>query len=254
MNHPINQMKMLIWGLMMGLCLWMLSPPMMAGIKTKPSDLLPLTEYEATYVLSWHGIKGGESKHSLTKRQDGLYHVSSVSEPFIKMLPFHYVEKTDFYWKNGEVVPRNYYYNIKEGRRHKSGNVFFDWQENKVFNKVSKEPWEAKIPDNVQDKLTHAVALRLDLMQKPRRNEYVYTVAEDDEIKPYTFYFLGEEKLKTRIGDLDTVVYKLITKEGRATYMWLAVNHQYLPVRVHHYKDGKKVGSGVIKDYHPSRT
>jgi len=228
----------------------MLSPPLRAGISSKPSDFLPLTEYEATYVLSWHGIKGGESNHRLARRDDGVYHVETSSEPYIKILPFRYVEKTDFLWENSKIVPINYYYNFKEGRRHKTGNVFFDYKQNKVYNKISHEPWEAQLVKDLQDKLTHTIRLRLDLL-KGQEPTYVYTVAEDDEIKPYTFKVIGQESLETEIGNITALKLEHTAKKDRSTLMWLSIDHHYLPVQVQHFRDGKKVGSGAIKNYRP---
>lgn len=252
MQHPLNSIKLLFWGTFFGLALWMLSPGVQAGINTKPTDHLPLAEYEAEYYVSWHGIRGGESKHRLVRRADGAYHVSSTTEPYLKFLPFKYVEKADFQWENGKVIPRNYYYNLKEGRRHKKGNVAFDWRHGKVFNKISKEPWEENTIKDMQDKLSHTVQLRLDLLND-HQPSYTYTVAEDDEVKPYTFKLLNLETLETNIGTLQALKIEHTSKKGRKTHMWLSVDHDYLPVQVHHFRDGKKVGSGAIKSYTPTQ-
>lgn len=250
MNHPIVQLKTLMIGAVV-LCLWGLTHPVHAGIQSKPSDHLPIDEYQATYVIKWHGIKGGESVHRLKRRKDGLYHVASVTEPYLSFIPVGYTERADFAWQNGEIIPQNYYYDIQEGSRHKQGNVLFDWDKQIVANRVSHEPWQQSMPPEIQDKLTHAVKLRLDLMKGNHQKKYTYTVAEDDEIKPYTFTLLKKEMLRTNIGDIPALKVELFSKKGRNTHMWLSINHDYLPVKVDHYKDGKHVGSGEIKSYQP---
>lgn len=253
MNKQAQQLKWLFWGPVIGLSLWGFSSTSQAGISSKPSDHLPIPEYQATYVIKWHGIKGGESIHRLKRRKDGLYHVASQTEPYLNFIPVSYTEKADFAWDSGEIVPHNYFYDIKEGSRHKQGNVEFDWKNNIVSNTVSHEPWQGELEPDMQDKLTHAIKLRLDLMEGNHQPSYTYTVAEDDEIKPYTFTLLKKEMLRTNIGDIPTLKVKLFSKEGRSTHMWMSMKHEYLPVKVNHYKDGKHVGSGEIKSYNPYR-
>ncbi len=255
MNHPAQQLKLLFVGSVIGLGIWCMSPSAHAGLSSKPSNFMPIPSYEATYVVSWHGIKGGESEHRLLQRKDGLYHISTVSTPFLKILPFKYVEKTDFAIEEGHVLPQNYYYNIKEGSRHKQGNVHFDWAKNKVSNLLSHEPWEANLSEGIQDKLTHALSLRLDLIEgKQPKTTYTYTVAEDDEIKDYTFTVLSTENLETQMGTLETLKVDLVSSPGKHSHMWLSIKDSYLPVQVHHFKEGKKVGSGKIKSYRPKNT
>ncbi len=234
---------------------WFLSMSAMAGIDTKPSDLLPFNPYSARYVVKWHGIKGGESLHRLVRRDDGIYAVESITEPYLKVLPFRYVEKTSFRYSDGKIIPRLYMYDMKEGRRVKNGNVFFDWQENLVFKKGNKDPWSQTITEelsSIQDKLTHAVKLRLDLMEDATPRTLTYTVAEDDEIKPYVFKIEGQEVLNTAIGRINALRVLHTTKKERFTLMWLSMDHDYLPIKVEHYREGSKVGSGEIKSYQPN--
>ena len=229
--------------------------PAYAGINSKPSDHFPIKPYEAEYVVSWHGIRGGESTHRFVAKADGEYQVTTVTAPYIKFLPFKYVEKASFTWQSGQVVPERYQYDLKEGRRHKQGTVVFDRNNNLVFNRISKEPWQEKMPDDVQDKLTHAVQLRIDLMNGKKDN-LTYTVAEDDEIKPYAFELGETERVRTNLGIVNAqkVIHHHPHKKDRKTVMWLSIDHAYLPIKVEHYRDGDVAGSGIIKSYTPTRS
>lgn|GEM_PF-1706909 len=210
----------------------------------------PIKEYEAEYEISWHGIQAGKSVHSLRLREDGLYHIETQSHPYLSFIPYSYIESSDFAWEDNEVVPRNYYYHIKEGTRLKKGNVFFDWERRRLTNHASNEPWEMDIQPAIQDKLTHTIQLRLDLQNG--RSHLAYLVAEDDEVKTYAFTLLGREDINTQIGYLDTLKVEHLSRKGRRTLMWLARDYDFLPVKVYHFRNNKRVGTGEIHAYSTS--
>lgn len=251
----LNRSMAQLWAPLLGSCLWLMCHVSHAGLNTKPSDHFPIEPYEATYVVSWHGIRGGESKHRFVEKANGEYHISTITAPYLTFLPLKYIEQTDFTWKSGQVVPDYYSYNLKEGRRHKVGTVVFDRKNNQVYNRISKEPWQQTMPEDVQDKLTHAVQLRIDLMNGKKDN-LTYTVAEDDEIKPYTFELGGTEKVRTNLGIVHAqkVIHHHPHRKDRKTIMWLSMDHDYLPIRVEHYREGDVAGSGMIKSYRPTRS
>ncbi|MFI4938403.1 MAG: DUF3108 domain-containing protein, partial [Candidatus Berkiellales bacterium] len=190
------------------------------------------------------------SLHRLHQRKDGHYHFETHTEPRIRMLPFHYVESSDFTWNNGKIQPLNYYYNVREGKRRKKGNVLFDWQHQKVANYELKEPWESVIPRDLQDKITQTLCLRQGLLLG--QSNLNYTVAEEDKIKNYAFTILGKEHLKTKIGTLETIKVQHISRKGAQTTLWLAKKYEYLPVKITQTRHGKLAASGEILTFTPN--
>lgn len=236
----------------MAILIWMASPSVKGYVKEELSTF-PLPAFEAHYSVNWLGLYSGESVHKLQRSLNGNYHFETRTEPRLRFLPFHYVESSDFIWEDGKILPQNYYYNIQEGKRHKKGNVLFDWKSNKIVNAHIKSTWEAAIPDNndIHDKLTQTLSLRQALIAG--KSDLSYTVAEEDKLKNYAFTILGEERLETNIGFLETVKVENISRKGHRTIMWFAKKLDYLPVKMIQMRRGKQVASGEIISFIPSR-
>jgi hypothetical protein len=232
----------------MAIFIWMMSPSVKGYIK-EDLNSFPLPEYEAHYSVSWHGLYAGESVHQLKHLNNGLYHMEARTEPNMRFLPFHYVESSDFTWKQGQFQPQNYYYNIREGKRHKKGNVLFDWKSNKIVNREISTPWETDMPYGIQDKLTQTLCLRQALISG--KHDFTYLVAEDDKLKNYSFEILGHERLQTKLGILETVKVEHISRKGHRTLMWFAKKFDYLPVKMIQFRKGKQVAAGEILSFTP---
>lgn len=245
MKQPIAQLQLWLTGTLIATLIWLTSTGAKAYVQKKPKNPdLPMAEYEATYDIKFHGIKAGESTHRLHQREDGVYHFSTRTDPVLDFIPYHYYESTDFRYKDGKIIPQNYYYDLKEGRRHKKGNVAFDWVSKVVANKVSPNPWKKTATENLQDKLTQAINLRFDLIQG--NTDLSYKVAEDDEIKPYSFRILGEEQVETPIGTFMAIKVEHVHRKGHRTNTWFAKNLNYFPIKINQIRKGRVVGQGEI--------
>lgn len=222
----------------MGILIWMAS----TSVKSAP-----LAEYEAHYAISWHGIAAGESVHKLHRNNNGHYHFEARTKPHVQILPFQYVESSDFIWEGDKILPQNYYYNVKEGKRRKKGNVTFDWNTRKLHNRETKEPWETAITEGIQDKLTQTLCLRQALIAG--QTQIAFSVAEEDKIKNYAFKILAKESLKTKLGILETVKVEHVSRKGHRTTLWLAKKYDYVPVKMMQSRQGKVVASGEIMSF-----
>jgi hypothetical protein len=227
----------------------MASPSVKGNVATTPAEAtaFPFAEYEAHYIISLRGIDAGEAIHTLRKRQDGQYHFEARTEPRIALLPYHYVESSDFTWESGKFLPHNYYYNIHEGKKRKKGHVLFDWKEHKIHNRELKVPWEQSIEQGVQDKITQGLSLRQAM--KTGQHTLKYVVAESDKLKNYTFTIKGKERLKTKLGMLDTVKLEHVSRKGHRTTLWLADKYDFLPVKMSQSREGKVVSTGEISSF-----
>lgn len=230
----------------MAILIWMASPSVRGSVNEE-LPAFPLAAYEARYTIRWHGIDAGESVHRLRDRGDGVYYFEARTSPNLSFIPYRYIESSNFTWESGKIVPQNYYYNITEGKKHKEGNVFFDWKANKLGNRKSRDFRNVTIPLDIQDKITQTLSLRHAL--KMGQANLLYTVAEDDKIKNYAFTILGEERLKTKLGILETVKVEHVSRKGHRTTTWLAKKWDYLPVKMAQFRQGKVLASGEILSF-----
>lgn len=228
----------------MAIIIWMASP----GVKASVEEHFPFTSYEARYDILWHGLKAGESVHKLTKKGENQYYFESKTFPNVKVIPFYQFESSNFIWQNGTIQPTLYTCDIKEGKRHKFGKVSFDWANRKISNNLP-EVWQSNLPEGVQDKLTQTFSMRAAL--KKGSHNLNYHVAELDKFKDYHFMILGPERLRTKIGLIDTIKLKHTSKKGYETLMWLAIKLDYLPVKMQQTRNHKIVAAGSILSFTP---
>lgn len=211
-------------------------------------ETFPLSRYEAQYNIEWHGLKAGTSTHRLDTHSNDTYIVESKTLPRFKWIPIHFVEESKFIWDKRDIKPLRYFYDLKEARKHKKGMVEFDWDSKQVINKVGAEPYQKELTLGIQDKLTHALKLRIELLSSSTP-KLKYIVAEDDEVKPYVFHIIAHERLQTAIGWLDTIKISHTSRSGKQFTMWLAKNLEYAPVQVEQSKDGSVFARGEIISY-----
>lgn len=230
----------------MAILIWMASPSV-KGYAEPAAVPFPLKPYQASYHIMLKGMVAGVSHHSLTKKPNGEYYIETRSEPNLTMLPFRYLETSEFAWQNGQIKPLNYVYDVHEGKRRKKGKVIFDWSNKKVTNTALKKPWQAHLTDGMQNKLTQTLALRQALLSNQAVRHF--TVVEIDKFKEYDFIHVGTEKLKTKLGVLDTLKIEHVSKRGNRTTLWLAKQFQYTPVKMIQYRNGKIAAQGEIISY-----
>lgn len=211
------------------------------------AEILPLVPYTAHYTIYLKGCPVGESVNKLTV-SEGLYHFITDTQPYLNIVPYRYFAKSDFQFKAPWIIPQDYFYHTQEIRRNKKGQVHFNWKTRQLDNRYTQPNWEAPLLEGMQDKLSHSLQLRLDLL-RGKSQPLEYTIAEENKILAYTFTVLFQEVLQTPIGTLNTLKIKHIDHKKQITFTWLAIDYDYLPVKMEHYRQGKKIGSGEIVSY-----
>lgn len=247
MKNTSSQWNILFLSTLMGIAVWIACPSVEAYIPSTTTTPFPINDYQAQYQVSWHGLYSGASTHKLKRQPNGQYLVESRTDPKLHFLPFHYFESSQFTWKDGKILPQRYTYNIQEGKKHRVGNVNFDWPSKTISNYTIPHPWIAEIPDDIHDKLTQTLHLRFAL--KSGQKEYTYTVAERDKIKDYHFKIVGYERIKTKLGTLNTVKVETYSARKHKTTTWMATDMDYLPVRMEHERNGKVAATGEIQSW-----
>jgi len=84
----------------------------------------------------------------------------------------------------------------------------------------------------------------------PPRNAATLNVADGKRVTSYTYLAAGRERVKTPAGDFDAL--KLVKRkdnpQDKTTELWLAVDRQYIPVRILVIdKDGTRLDQVAVK-------
>ena len=107
----------------------------------------------------------------------------------------------------------------------------FDWDSKLIKLTDGDNVETVPVPDNTFDQTSFAYAFAF---RPPSQEILPVHLTDGRKLSDYKYQFLGKEKLKTRLGDLETVHFQKI-REGddkRGFDVWLAVEHHYLPVQV----------------------
>ena len=208
----------------------------------------PLSPYQAEYSVEYYGLNAGKSVHTLNLTQNKTYQIESKTIPRFKWIPVHFNERSQFTWENNDIRPLFYNYDLKEARKHKKGTVEFNWAAKQIENRTGQEPYTHPLTLGMQDKLTHALKMRLDLLSDTQKPLH-YMVAEDDEVKPYRFNIITKERIRTELGWLDTIKISHTSRSGKRLTFWLAESFEYAPVKVEQAKKGSVFARGEIISY-----
>lgn len=216
-------------------------------VDSRHEDVFPFDNYEARYKVTWRGVDAGVSIHKLSRVSQDRYYFEAITEPHLGFLPFRALESTLFTWEKNEIKPYQFQYNINEGNKKRAANIQFDWTKNKIVSLNNSDPFELELNPHFQDKLTHLFMVRRDLQKSKQPNQPItYTVATGDKTKTYTFEYVGSEKLKTPMGNIQTIKLQNTTQKDRVTTIWFAKEWHYLPAKIMHARGGKVITTAEI--------
>jgi hypothetical protein len=139
----------------------------------------------------------------------------------------------------------------EERSRKPKRTADFDWDAGTVKLNDGDGAESVPLPENTFDQTSFTYAFAF----KPPGDELPPVHLTDGrKLSEYKYRILGKEKLKTPIGDLETIHFQKI-REGddkRGFEVWLAIEHHYLPVRIRFVeKNGTEIDSTVTAISYP---
>jgi hypothetical protein len=123
----------------------------------------------------------------------------------------------------------------------------FDWESRSVTQERKGKSETLQMQGTAQDPLSLAYTFAF---VPPKGKEYDIIRADGRGLTPFRFAVLGNEKLATPIGELQTLHIAKMRDgpEDKATDIWFAVDRDFLPVRVLVVdKDGARVDQVVTR-------
>ncbi len=215
------------------------------GLDT-PTVSSKLVPYKASYELQRGGKKAGQAHRELQPIEKDIWQLTMKAKASLMMLKFKYSQKTQFTLL-GEKPRPDSYQQIDSAtlKSDKKLNQEFDWKQMIENGRYNEKEWQLSLPENVQNRLTSLVNLRLDLLNKDKnsyqQNSFVYPVSYKGKIRDDAYTILTKENITTPAGNFETLkVEKNHQNKSRSTYFWLAKKLDYIPVRIQQFKDGKE--------------
>lgn len=221
--------------------------------------LLPLTAgaselqpFALTYAVNY-SIAKGDSTLALSADGNGHYTLQSTTTAngvAKLMAPDPVTERAEFKINSdGSVQALSYELNDGSDKEDEDINIAYDWDAGKAIIESNKGEEQKPItPETMDQFIMQAAAIAS--VQAGKEAFSFLQLKPGRDIDRYEYKKVGEETLKTDIGEVDTLKYSR-GKPGseKLTYFWFAPEHSYAPIRLERIKKGKTVFKGVIESF-----
>ncbi len=196
-----------------------------------------LKPYTAQYVTKTRGISL-KLDRKLVQKKDGSFELTNGGSKIIA--GFNEVAK--FHVENARIIPGSYIYQ-GTGLMNRRREVHFT-RGAKAARSLYKDNWyDLPSSDNTFDRMSQMEEMRLQLLQDDTPGEsFTVTVADGKRVKDYHLDYVGEEVLKTPVGNINTLHFERLHDDpDRTSETWLAPDWDYMMVKTLHVDDGSPV-------------
>ena len=129
--------------------------------------------------------------------------------------------------ENGVLRPREFF-DERSGRD--TARAWFDWKAQTLTMQYKGNKGVEPLPANAQDRLSFLFALSL--LPGSKSDTVSYSIADGKGLSRHTYKLVGRERLKTPVGEFDTVKAARQGDDRETAEVWLAPQYSYIPVRM----------------------
>lgn len=226
---------------------------LLAGMSTllpaHAADWAP-TPFQATYSVQWKGFNAGTSKLELrrTGTDTWLYDSRNLARGVFRIaIPDTVTQTSELRFANGRTQPLKFRGDDGGEATNRDVSLDFDWQQGRVRGTAENRPVDLALQPGLQDPMSiqiaqmHAAATG----QVPVRMHSI----DKNAVKEYEFTQAGAERLKTALGELDTLIFESRRPgSSRVIRLWMAPSLGYLPVRAERRKGTKLEFAMAIRE------
>ena len=220
-------------GVMTGLLALALGP---AAAQPAAGD--SLAPFSAHYTADWRSLNVGTS--DLVFKADTapgtyVYTWRITAHGVFRVVYSNDVIQTSWLSVVGDHV-RPVKYHAEQG--DSAVSIDFDWPGGRARGVSEKKPIDLALADGTQDVMSIQIEVMLDL--KHGNLPKAFKILDKDEIKDFIYTREGPARLRTALGELDTVVVaSQRAGNNRVLRMWFAPSLGYIPVQAERTRDGK---------------
>jgi hypothetical protein len=141
----------------------------------------------------------------------------------------------------GRVAPQRYLLDDGTAEHKDDVALAYDRGRGRVTGRARGSAVDLPLEPGTQDAMSIRLAVPVDLLAG--REPAEYPMVDGTELKHFVYHRVGAERIRTALGDLDTVVYTSVRKgagaRDRTWRYWYAPSLDWLPVRIEQREDGK---------------
>ena len=201
-----------------------------------------LRPFHARYGIVWRGFNAGTTELELTKGADGQFVYESRANAKGLFRAFFSEEITQTSWftlTEGGVRPTRYRADDGSEDTDRDIALEFDWRAARARGTAEDKAVDVALEPGAQDAMSIQIALMRDLLAGTKPS--TYRLLDKDKIKEYSYTLEGEARLKTALGEFDTVIYRAQRAGStRVTRTWYAPSLGFVAVRGEQMRDGKR--------------
>jgi len=219
------------------------------------ADARPALEpFAAEYAVKYSSFSVGNSRLELRRdAEPGHWTVESRADAsgLARLVASGTVlQRSRFVVIDGVVRPVSFKFDDGMERSKQDTSLEFDWATGRVTGVAKGEPVDLPTVPNAQDPVSIQMATMVALMGGGQPGEI--PLIEGPEVKRYVYTFERAERIETRAGTYDTLVYRS-AREGsdREAYLWLAPSLGYLAVRIEQQRKGRRLIGMTLTRYTP---
>jgi len=230
-------MRAPLFSVFVNFLLWAL--PTQGLTSPKPPDFCP--QYQAEYRVYWRGLLAGTAEHRVQATDQGCQAISQV-KPRFRLLPFQYLEQSEFTHHQDQIQPLRFDFNWKEKKDRNQGYLQFDWAQAKAHQESSLKHESLALKPGTQDKISVIFQLRQYLKSAPSLRPGQYwdiPILEPKRYQVHRFRILNLETLKTPLGHLKTVVIEQRAEHSERYSILYFELKDFLLVKALQVKNGK---------------
>jgi len=196
-----------------------------------------LSDFTANFDIYMAGLPAGESVYSLQSNEDGTNTLKTISYAtglFKVFFSNEYVLSSTFEINADQVRPLSFSDEITGDEQ--SLLQRFDWDNATAYIEGDEKESELPLNPETQDVLSYHIKLASSLKQQLK--QFSFPVLDNHKLRNYDISVLGNEVLKTELGEIDTIKITRKQSEKRTTYVWVAPALNYIPVQAEHVEGG----------------
>jgi Protein of unknown function (DUF3108) len=208
-----------------------------AAAQTPPAAEAAIAPFSAHYQADWKSISVGTSDLELKQDAEPGHYVYTWTITAHGIFRLYRAEVTQKSWLSinaGHVRPEKY--RAEDGSSNV--NLDFDWDGRRARGVSETKPVDLILKDGTQDVMSIQVEVMLDL--KNGNLPKTFQILDKDELKEFIYSQEGTARLRTALGELDTVIVaSQRTGNNRILRMWFAPSLGFVPVQAERTRDGK---------------
>ncbi len=213
-----------------------------------------LAPFLADYDVRYGNMAVGTSRTELSRSNPAGHWVietRSSASGFARIIATGtLMQRSSFEVGPAGLRPLSYRFDDGTRRTGRDVTLEFDWRTGRVRGTAEEEPVEIATSPGLQD----AASIQALVFARLRGGSELGSIPmiEKDRVKHYRYTYLRRERLKTAIGELETVAYRS-ARDGsdRETISWFAPALGYTLVQAEQRREGKRTFQTYIRRFQP---